>query len=541
MKNKAFSRNKIIYLVVIVALIFPLSMLGMPATGTGENRVASGMLASIRDEHGLGTANLGKVDPSGASMQLAMLGMKNVAAHILWSKALHYGKTEQFDKVSATVKQIVALHPYFFKVWDFEAHNLSYNISAQFDDVEVRYHWLKKGTSFMMEGFEYNANQSRFPKTIARHVGSKIDKADEKIQYRQYFRDDKAFHDELDRMVEIDSSRGIDQKPHHWLVSRLWSKQMVDLLDSGKAHIETQTPVLVYSAPAKAYSYYSKRSEESGHFDAYIKNAWKRTERDWVEFASRSFPTLRGGVVKIEDLVVYQDQQALANERLTELVPGVREKLYEERLTEILAEPPFNGLSEAEMPPVLIPEYEMAKRRARVLDEEVFLARIPEEHRAEAKMLIRRSLDLSSKVFSINQDIASANYLFFREEYTVEQQESALKARELFYKAKIAANNVVFRGYVENGVQVDGAKELFEKGFAEWDKVEFINPVAGYELIGDEIQLYWGILAELEIQFPEKLFETEGLQLRYQEIYEGTIRRALEDNERNNDNGNNIN
>ena len=128
-------------LVGIVALLLPLSLLSQPADTEGPG----GMLARMRAERGLSQANLGEIDPTSETMRFATLGLKNVAVALLWDRANHYKKVEDWANLSATLEQMTKLQPNFYSVWDFQAHNLSYNISVEFDDYRDRYAWVIKG------------------------------------------------------------------------------------------------------------------------------------------------------------------------------------------------------------------------------------------------------------------------------------------------------------------------------------------------------------------------------------------------------------
>jgi hypothetical protein len=78
--NRSLSR-KIIYILAMVALLFPLFYLGKPPTK------GSGKIAELRSRYSIGQADLGKLDPASESMKLATLGLRGIAATILWLQA----------------------------------------------------------------------------------------------------------------------------------------------------------------------------------------------------------------------------------------------------------------------------------------------------------------------------------------------------------------------------------------------------------------------------------------------------------------------
>lgn len=101
-------------LVGIAVLLVPLSALSQPADSASKG----GKLAKLREQFGLSQANLGEVDPTSEAMRLATLGLKNVAVTLLWDRANHYKKVEDWTNLSAVLEQMTKLQPNFYSVWD---------------------------------------------------------------------------------------------------------------------------------------------------------------------------------------------------------------------------------------------------------------------------------------------------------------------------------------------------------------------------------------------------------------------------------------
>ncbi len=170
---------------------------------------AGGLLARLRDEHKLGQANLGQIDPTSETIKLATLGMRNIAATLLWKKANDYKMREDWTAFSATAEQIIKVEPNFPTVWTYQGWNLSYNISAEFDDYRDRYFWVMKGVRFLQDGIAYNETAPQLIKYLGWVISQKIGIADEKLQYRRLFREDNDFH----------GTRPLDERDN-WLVGR---------------------------------------------------------------------------------------------------------------------------------------------------------------------------------------------------------------------------------------------------------------------------------------------------------------------------------
>ena len=186
---------KIGYLVAIAVLLVPLYVVGRPATpgvpGSG------GELAQLRDDYQLSQKHLGQIDATGETLKLATLGLRGVAANILWGKANLYKMKKDWVNLEAAVNQITALQPNFISVWIFQGWNLSYNVSAEFDGYRDRYYYVIKGAKFLEEGIQYNDYQPRLPWETGWVLSHKIGRADESKQFRRMFKEDDAFHDEL--------------------------------------------------------------------------------------------------------------------------------------------------------------------------------------------------------------------------------------------------------------------------------------------------------------------------------------------------------
>src|SRR5690606_4833031 len=148
-KNQSFQR-KIFYGVCMIVLLIAISLISRPATSDESN--PGGLLAQMRKEYRISDAELGKVDPASEAMRLSLLGLDGVAITILWNNLNEYQKTEQYTLMEATAKTISYLNPHLLKVWEFQAWNLSYNVSREFDNYKHRYLWVKRGINYHMQG-----------------------------------------------------------------------------------------------------------------------------------------------------------------------------------------------------------------------------------------------------------------------------------------------------------------------------------------------------------------------------------------------------
>jgi hypothetical protein len=148
MNPKSTLYRKGVYLALLAVVALPLAWLGMPSTRDD----AGGKLAELRTEHKLGQADLGAIDPASEAMRLATLGGRGFVVTMLWNKANEEKKTEDWTSFQATLEQLARLQPYFVKVWQYQAWNLSYNVSVEVDNVRDRFFYVKQGINYLKEG-----------------------------------------------------------------------------------------------------------------------------------------------------------------------------------------------------------------------------------------------------------------------------------------------------------------------------------------------------------------------------------------------------
>ena len=146
-----------------------------------------------------------------------MLGMRGVAAHILWTKAINYKKTEDWANLQASLNQIAKLQPHFISVWRFQSWELAYNVAAEFDDYRYRYHWVKRGVDYLLRGIRFNRNEPLLLWDMGWFFGHKLGRSDDRRQFRELYRHDEEFHKTLP--VDIDDARGPDGYPDNWLTA----------------------------------------------------------------------------------------------------------------------------------------------------------------------------------------------------------------------------------------------------------------------------------------------------------------------------------
>ncbi len=304
--NVIVLRRRLVYISCIVLLLVPLYFLGRPSVRKedGSTQQAGGVLAQIRDEYDLGQGDLGQIDPASESMRLATLGLRGVAATILWQKAEYYKKEQFWDRLSATLQQIAVLQPHFVKVWDFQSHNLSYNVSSEFDDYRQRYQWVKRGMNYLIKGGKYNKNRTEMPFQLGWFFGSKLGVADEKKQFREMYREDKNFHAEVLETSGLDltvgNGLGPDRRPDNWLSGVLWYDRSEEMVRAGAR--PCKSTMMFYRQGPQWLMKYADGLQDEGILDIAAKVAWGRAGNAWGDFGDIQIKTTFGDEITLRSL-----------------------------------------------------------------------------------------------------------------------------------------------------------------------------------------------------------------------------------------------
>jgi hypothetical protein len=503
-QNASFQR-KVLYLGLIALLLIPLYVIGHPATSLKSGR--GGQLAQLRTDYDLSPAELGEIDPASESMKLATLGMKGVAANILLMKANHYKKTEEWEKLIAAVNQLVKLQPHFVKVWEYQSHNISYNVSVEHDDYKFRYGWVKKGIEFLTKGVRYNRHEPKMPWTVGWYTGQKIGRADEHKQFRRLFQDDKDFHATLSQYVPIDTdARGADQRPDNWLTSRLWYENAYDIVETGRGRIRGKSPHIFYSDGPKALMNYANEIEVEGVLDEKAQYAWRRAGDEWYTYGDRIVPTSWGIRIRLNDKDAVDAEAQRFSDELDKLLPGLREEVRQEKIAALpkLEREAMNkdwteiaGQMEA-----------MRKQQAEAKTEVSYMdvaEASPTDVRARAFRLAKQAQAKETESTRIVAYRNNVNFNYWKARCAVEQLPKTVNARRHVFAAK---------EFMEDA-ELDSAKAEFELAWADWAETfnkhrELVNELTEDDLVED-IQAYMKLLGQLDEELPENFALQEVL------------------------------
>jgi len=306
MNQLTSQQRKLVYLVGIVVLMAPIVWLGLPE-GAGADD-PKGVLATIRTDKDLGQSSFSNVDPASSTMTLVLFGFRGIAASTLWYQADQLRSQKNWSELERTAESIVLLQPHFWNVWDQQAWNLAYNVSAEFDDVKDRFFWVKRGAKFLRKGIDRNSRIPEMYHYMGEFVGRKIGYSDEKDIFRKYFvndpderfdrdgvpdNDGKPQDDYLDNTADPElNPDGLD----NYEVARDWYFRANDVLMNqagGEQH--KMADILFRAGPYKSKMDYARARSREGSFDETTRKAWEIAHDEWLnQYGKLEFGTLKG-------------------------------------------------------------------------------------------------------------------------------------------------------------------------------------------------------------------------------------------------------
>ena len=482
-------RRKIIYLVAIGLLLIPLFLLGQPSTSDVQGAKGSpgGKLAQLRDEYQLSQVQLGEIDPTSETIKLATLGLRGVAANVLWGKATNYKMKKDWTNLSATLQQLAKLQPHFLSVWQFQAWNLSYNVSAEFDDYRERYRWVIKGIEFLKKGTKYNEREARLQWDIGWFISQKIGRADEHKQFRRLFKEDDDFH----------GSRPLARRDN-WLVGREWYLEAEEMVDTKGAKLKGMSPLIFRADAPMCLMNYADALEVDGVYGEVAKRAWMSAGRAWHQYGAENIPTYDGLAIRLSEQEMRDQQAEKLVEQLDELAPGLREKIVQEKRADLTDE----DRQALDTPPAERTEQQHklasdAKRQIEVTHEEV-AKRVTGPYREKAMRLAKEAAEVEHLAGRISRYRQIVNYLYWQLRAKVEQTDEMLSARKSVYEGDQAFADA----------KLLPAKEAYDRGLAAWRKVldqfpSLIPDQTTGEDLMDVINRYRRILSQLDEKMPE--------------------------------------
>jgi hypothetical protein len=476
--------RKIIYIAIIGGLLIPLSFISRPEVTDANSQIvdAGGRLSQMRREYKLAQASISEIDPTSEAMKLASMGLRGVAVNVLWMQALEHQKNEDYDKLAATLQTLTKVQPNFVKVWEFQGHNLAFNVSMEFDDYEYRYEWVKKGLKFLKGGIAYNTNDHRMTDNMGFFTGTKFGKSDEKLPFRRIFRKDKQFHNAMSDYIAPDSYDAREYGPDSYKMAWHWYDESESIVNNGGDQYKTDLMFRMHR-PSQTRQQAMVLNEEF-RADEVIREIWEDASDEWGKYGNIELRNVNDVSFTLERLEEYESRVAELRAELDKITPGVRIR-EQQRVWKAL------GIDESQMfileaAPEELDDAQRLQRASfyRVLNspDRFFDAMVAENAAPEDQLKAKRFSDEIGKTLgqmdAISKDGGVVNYSFWKSRNLAESTDAMIRARQAMYDAKEMRRKSIFEDeYVfdyetgEKRIQRPGASTLFEEAFVKWDEV----------------------------------------------------------------------
>jgi hypothetical protein len=278
MNNLTSQQRKLVYLIGMAVLLIPIVTLGFPSSAKHGK---GGILAEMRKDNDLGESTLGDVDPSSATMNLVLLGLRGPAACLLWVQMDEQKDAKDWAAMRATTDSIIKLQPHFQKVWKFHGWNLAFNVSVEWDAVKDRWFWVKEGAKFYKRGVGLNYKYPELYWDYAYLISNKIGKSDEWRQFRRFFRidpdKDAIWRDGIpgpDRELNPDDE-------DNYVVARRWFQDSNDKMDTYGKEQHIMDRSLFRGYPGRAIIDQASLRQKEGDYDEETREIWARATAYW--------------------------------------------------------------------------------------------------------------------------------------------------------------------------------------------------------------------------------------------------------------------
>ncbi len=326
MNRLTSQQRKLAYLACIIVLLVPVIYLGRPSApaSRGGKEDEGGVLAGLRARYDLGEQSFGNVDPSSATMNLVLLGLRGPAANLLWIDMENAKDTKNWSKCLALTNSIIMLQPHFQKVWVFNGWNLAYNISSEWDDVRDRYLWVKEGAKFYKKGTGVNNRFTELFWYTGDTLGKKIGRSDEWEHFRKFFLQDP------DPKFTVNNEPGPDlelnpDREDNYAVAKKWyilARDKHKAPKSVKQHILDESIFLSY--PARAEFDMAIAQQREGVFS---RDPWDRGFYEWTQVYGQEQMVVKAA--NLQEIIIIQLESTIDDINRKAATEEERQKLIQ--------------------------------------------------------------------------------------------------------------------------------------------------------------------------------------------------------------------
>jgi hypothetical protein len=134
--------------------------------------------------------------------RLTLGGLRGIASTALWMQAEEDKNNRQWIDLETKYDLIGALQPYFSSVYIYHSWNQAYNLSAQWQEQDIKYKWVLDGIAYLYKGEDFNPASPDIMYEEAQLYAMKLGLSFERTSYRAHWRSDLSRLHELNGKPE---------------------------------------------------------------------------------------------------------------------------------------------------------------------------------------------------------------------------------------------------------------------------------------------------------------------------------------------------
>lgn len=138
-----------------------------------------------------GSSSLELADLPAQAVTVILGGFRGPYVIWLWMKAedekqrkIHFDLLDRYTKIAA-------LQSDYPDMWVFHVWNIVWNVPVQWQSIERKYQWIRRGIEFLNEGYRKNPHSAAIMAEMGRIYSEKVGRSQEAYYYRRRVREDE--------------------------------------------------------------------------------------------------------------------------------------------------------------------------------------------------------------------------------------------------------------------------------------------------------------------------------------------------------------
>ena len=238
-------------------------------------------LGNIRVESNDRVVTVAFIQP--ASLSRLPVSAEYALATMEETRARRLFERKQFDLGNEMFRRATNRFPHVPQIWCRRAHQLGYNMPAEFETYASRYVGVRAGVHVLLDGAEQNPHSTDLTWMVARFLEWEHSYH---VPYRSLFSKDAALHKRLAKHVRIENAQSPDMDVDNWIVAKLLYERSIERHVQSRASSSIPS-LMFFSGPARAQAGYADALTEAGNWNE-ASRAWKQAHNLYTEIGERT-------------------------------------------------------------------------------------------------------------------------------------------------------------------------------------------------------------------------------------------------------------